>query len=415
MLGDPFGELFQFIDRKLVSPDRTAAGIEEKLMKEKFIEMKPIYDIVIDYIIKNNGVLYGGFALNEMLPNELKFYDKFTLPDYDCFLKDASKKAIELADKLIEQNHKYTEVKNAIHENTFKVFTNFESVADFTQLNKDELDLILKKAVPLNYDGNRKIKVCSRDLLKAFAYIELCSPMSASYRWIKVYKRLLLFENTFELQSSSTASIDDVIQEQTKLDEKYYNLYSQMKKYLVKQGVVFSGFYSLQKHLKKTYDKGAKYMEVLSYKPEKDLDNIIKIAHEKGFADVKVVTNKKYDHIIPVHVDIYVNDGSSKKYVKVLTIYDTTNQCFAYLKDNKKLVTSIFFELYKLYMKRFMNDTQDDKLDLLIQHLVHVSSSIDFKNGFTEHCYGYSKSMTSIKKSIWDKNKKIVLYRPKRQ
>uniref|UniRef100_A0A6C0CUY5 Poly(A) polymerase catalytic subunit domain-containing protein n=1 Tax=viral metagenome TaxID=1070528 RepID=A0A6C0CUY5_9ZZZZ len=414
MFGDPFGELFQFIDRKLVSPDRTAAGIEEKLMKEKFIEMKPIYDIVIDYIIKNNGVLYGGFALNEMLPNELKFYDKFTLPDYDCFLKDASKKAIELADKLIEQNHKYTEVKNAIHENTFKVFTNFESVADFTQLNKDELDLILKKAVPLNYDGNRKIKVCSRDLLKAFAYIELCSPMSASYRWIKVYKRLLLFENTFELQSSSTASIDDVIQEQTKLDEKYYDLYSEIKKYLIKQGVVFSGIYSLQKHLGKSYGKGAKYMEVLSRKPEKDLNNIIRIAHEKD-VDVKVITHKKYDHLIPTHVDIYVSDGSSKKHAKVLTIYDTSNQCFAYFKDNNKLVTSIFFELYKLYMKRFIEDNEDEKVDLLIQHLVHVSSSINFKNGFTENCYGYSKSMNSIKKSIWDKNKKIVLYRPKRE
>ena len=410
MFGDPILELFQLIDQKLKSPDKKATEIEEKFMKEKFIEMRPIYDIVIDFIIKNDGVLYGGFALNEMLPNDLKFYDQFTLPDYDCFLKNASKKAVNLADVLIDNKYKYTEVKNALHENTFKVFTNFESVADFTQLNEDELDIIYHKSVVLYYKNNKKIRVCSRDLLKAFAYIELCSPVSASYRWIKVYKRLLMFENTFPVKSKSTKSLQNIISTNTQLPNTYDSIYSKFKKYFVDEKVVFSGVYSLHKHLGITVDKGAKYLEILSSQPEKHLKEVVEMANDMN-TSVKVITNKKYNHLIPVNVDVYLRFGS-KKYFKVLTIYDSSNQCISYFKHKDKLVSSIYFELYKCYIMRFLQEQENDELDLLIQTLTTISSRIDFKDGFTENCYGYSKSMGSIKKSIWDNNKKIVFYRP---
>ena len=42
---------------------------------------------------------------------------------------------------LISKKYSYTEVKNALHENTYKIFSNFEAVADFTELNPMEQEL----------------------------------------------------------------------------------------------------------------------------------------------------------------------------------------------------------------------------------------------------------------------------------
>ena len=411
MLGDSLDnifDLFRNIDKKLESPEKIAKEIEDEFLQQKLATMSKVFDLTIEFIVKKQGVLYGGFAINEMLPNELKFYDKLTLPDYDCFIKNAPEVAKELADLLISKKHAYTEVKNALHEHTYKIFSNFEAVADFTELNAMEQQLIRDTAIQLNYKKH-KILVCSRNVLKAFAYIELCTPMSASHRWIKVYQRTLLFENTFPVMSVTNEAISDVLKSRYIIPKSLKQPYTAIRDYLVQEGVVFCGAVSVGKYLKSGSSlSGPKRIEALSTEPERHLEAIVHLL-EKMKTVVKVVTHNSYEHLIPVYVEIFVRNDTSK-FEKVLTLFDSTNHCFSYFNDRGKKFSSIYFELYKMYIFSAIYGS-NKKDDLIIQHLVKAYSTS--KNNFTHECYGNFKTMSAIKKSVWDNNKKIVFYRPK--
>lgn len=413
MLGESYQQLidmFTIIDHKLKSPEMVAKEVEDKYIQQKLKVMKNIYNITENFIKKNDGVLYGGFALNALLPTELKFYDVLTLPDYDAFVSKPELLSKQLADELIKSDYGYTEVKHALHENTYKVFSNFESVADLTGMNKKSMQIISKKA-ELTKHNNKTIKVCSKDFLKSFAYFELCLPQGASYRWVKVYKRLLIFENQFPIKPQTSSY--DIELEKYLLSDDLYPLYKAIKSYLVDQDVVFSGLYSLIEHLQHTtIPKKAKYMEVISVNPNEDLDAVINIIKETANYKVKVVTNNEYPDLMTVHVDIFVRSKSQKEWDKILTIFDSSNNCFAFFKRSAKKITTVYYELYKMYMRRFIYD--DASNDWFIYTLTKqiLSSNDNTEMRFTDDCYGYNKSMSAIKKSIWDNKKKILYYRP---
>lgn len=405
-------DMFKVIDKKLESPENIAKEVEKKYVEQKLKTMKNIYNITENFIIENKGVLYGGFALNALLPSDLKFYDDIALPDYDCFVTKANVKSKDLADILIAQKYSYTEVKHALHENTYKIFSNFESVADFTEMGKETMNVI-REGSDIILHNNKKLMVCGKDLLKAFAYLELCLPLGASYRWVKVYKRLLIFENAFPIKKETTI---DMSQQLTLfvLPKGFYSLYRDLKSYLESENVIFSGVYSLMEHLDvRVLKKQAKCMEVLSIHPEKHLQDVLDIIKQEASVDVKLVTNKKYPEIANVNIDIYVKNEKSKHYVKLLTIHDISNNCFSYFSVRKKRVTSIYYELYKLYLRRSLfKDTSGDPYINALTDKITTSKTGDIMN-FTDNCYGPNKSMSAIKKSIWDNNKKIVFYRPK--
>ena len=49
--------IFNVIDRKLVSPEEVADKVEKKYMKQKLTVMKRIFDITLNYIVDNDGII----------------------------------------------------------------------------------------------------------------------------------------------------------------------------------------------------------------------------------------------------------------------------------------------------------------------------------------------------------------------
>ena len=177
--------IMEFIDSQLKYVDSVSSEIDEQNASDKYVILSEIFDIIQKFITKNNAILYGGLALNLLLPLKMRFYDKSTLPDFDCFMRKADDKSIELVDSLVQNGFEYTEVKHAIHEGTYKVFSNFESVADITSLNPIEHNLMMHNCQEVKYNSGW-IKVASTDYLKAMAYKELSLPVTAHFRWTKV-------------------------------------------------------------------------------------------------------------------------------------------------------------------------------------------------------------------------------------
>ena len=108
-------------------------------------EIKNIIKIVEDFLKKKKCICYGGTAINNILPEQDKFYNKnIELPDYDFFSSNALIHAKELADLYYKYGYEEVEAKAGIHYGTFKVFVNYIPVADITHLDSKIFKVIKK-------------------------------------------------------------------------------------------------------------------------------------------------------------------------------------------------------------------------------------------------------------------------------
>lgn len=151
-------------------------------------DLRQILNLVEDFLRKKHRMCYGGMAINAHLPSSQKFYDlRKTLPDYDFFTPSPEKDAAELKTMLEAAGFDPVVTRLGIHEGTFKVFVDYNSVADLTFMPIWMYKLLQKRA--LIVDG---IYYTDSDFLRMGMYLELSRPRGEVERWDKVYKRLLL-------------------------------------------------------------------------------------------------------------------------------------------------------------------------------------------------------------------------------
>ena len=78
-------------------------------------EIQNIIDILEDFLRKNKILCYGGTAINNILPEQARFYNKsIEIPDYDFFSPNAEQLAKQLADKYYKAGYVETEAKSGV-------------------------------------------------------------------------------------------------------------------------------------------------------------------------------------------------------------------------------------------------------------------------------------------------------------
>jgi hypothetical protein len=415
-------DLYDKIEVRLTTPDALAEKINTDKMNAKLKASSKMLKIVEKFIKVNEGILYGGLAMNSLLPKELRFYEDNELPDFDFFTIDAGELSIKLSDHLQENNFKYTEVKHAIHEGTYKVFTNFQDVADITELSQHEYDIIFKMSVPKKVTY-KTLKMAPVDFIKALAYLELCIPLGASFRWTKVYKRLLLFENAYPIKTIEQEEdnlLDEMFIQNELPDGKFHKLYNQIKSFIKSEERVLVNLEAIRFYMQKTKQatipKIKTNIQFLSIDKDFDIENITsKIRAMK--MEYKTETYCDFTSFLPKKHVIYVKEDADSKFIKMVTIYEAQSHCFSYLKNRGSLYCSVYFLFYIYYFKRLLKGTtkcpQIDNTLIMLQRLTYDTENLsELLPLFTENCYGIEKTMSAIKKNIWDDKKKILFYRP---
>jgi hypothetical protein len=438
--------IYDYIEKSLEEPDDVYNQLEEVKQKEKLKNIKPILEVVENFIMRRKGLLYGGTALNFLLPSDLKFYGPYEIPDYDFFHPDAGTLAKEIADELYSQGYKYTEVKNALHEGTYKVYSNFESVADVTEVPTSAHRILLRGAKKVSVRG-RKLPVSPVNFLKAMAYKELCMPISSAFRWSKVYRRLLLLERayplTLRISKTFKGDSDDVFSDDL-LPMEFEPIEMIVRRFVANNSLVYIGGEATYHYLKKHMDcavyvdsvKRLRFLSTTMNKTAKDLIKMLKRRNKRILT--KMECFEEFSIFLPRKCQVWVKLPVSKDYVKVATIYDASDNCYSIVPgtiSNSKstniskhvanpmpqpsYVCSIFFMYYIIYLKtviyprRSVYASKVDKLTLLklSETFMNNDEGTIFKT-FTTDCYGNKMGQTAVKKSIWDKKKKILYYRP---
>jgi hypothetical protein len=149
---------------------------------------------VVEAFLKNHPVLcYGGTAINNLLPVKDRFYNpERDIPDYDFFSKTPQEHATIVANQLAKKGIANIEVKPGMHLGTFKVFANYEGVADITFLEPVIFDKLWSADIV-----KEGIHYVTPNFLRMSMYLELSRPRGDVSRWTKVYGRLELLNKHY--------------------------------------------------------------------------------------------------------------------------------------------------------------------------------------------------------------------------
>ena len=384
---------------------RNAVELAEKKVGEKQVnspEVKKIIEIVEDFLRHKKCVCYGGTAINNLLPNDDKFYDKnIELPDYDFFSSNAVNDAIELANIYHSNGYKDVEAKAGQHFGTYKVFVNYLPVADITHIEPKLFKMIYNDSIKV--DG---VYYAPPNFLRMSMYLELSRPMGDVSRWEKVFKRLNLLNKNYPIKGEKceqelfikTFENDDVHD-----DNKEYELYNSVKNRLITHGVVFFGGYAFSLYsniIRKKYNRTPEF-DVISEEPDKIARIIQEMLKSDGYKNIKIKNKPSIGEIVSPHIEISVN----KK--PIVFIYEPTG-CSSYNtikikgKNIKIATIDTMLSFYLAFL--YEDDSKYDKNRILCmaEYLFRVQSKNKFKQygilkRFSLNCYGNQPTREDMK------------------
>jgi hypothetical protein len=376
-------------------------------------EVQKIIDIVEEFIRHKKLICYGGTAINNILPEEERFYNKdIEIPDYDFFSQNALNDAKELTDIYYKKGFLDVEAKSAQHHGTYKVFVNYIPVADITFM-PNEIYNILKKDT-ISIDG---ILYAPPNFLRMSMYLELSRPAGDTSRWEKILKRLMLLNKNYPITDINCNEID--FQREMENKENQSKIYENVKNTLINQGVVFFGGFSnvlysqyMPKNLQKKIENIADF-DVLSNNPEKTAEIVKERLDDNGVKHVKIIKHSNIGVIIPEHYEVRIGKDS------ILFIYKPIG-CHSYniLMMNGKKVrvatidTMLSFYLAFLYANKPYYNQFIDRILCMSKFLFDVQqknrlSQKGLLKRFSILCYGHQESIEEMKAKKAEKYKEL--------
>jgi hypothetical protein len=269
-------------------------------------EVKHIIGIVENFLRKKQLICYGGLSINELLPKQDQFYNKdIEIPDYDFYSSNALNDAKELVDLYVANGFQEVEGKSGQHHGTYKVFVNFIPVADITYIPKDLFNAIKKESIKV-----AGILYSPPNLLRMNMFLELSRPAGDISRWEKVLKRLTLLNKNYPLSAKQCSTVQ--FQRQMEDSEYANNIYENVQRTLIDQGVVFFGGYALSmysqympKNLRHQLEKIPDF-DVLSEEPMLTAQIVKERLSDINVKDVKIIKRPGVGEVIAPHYEIKV-------------------------------------------------------------------------------------------------------------
>jgi len=367
-------------------------------------EVKEMITIVENFIKQKGLVCYGGISINALLPDDHKIYNQdVDLPDYDFFSPDALNDAKALANLYHELGYSDVEARSGQHHGTYKVFVNYQGMADITSLPRDLYDIIKKKSVRVN-----GISHVDPNFLRMSMYLELSRPAGDTSRWEKVMKRLTLINRFYPIDRSACKSIKPLNKEETTNNAELVEV---VKDTLINQGVVFFGGFAISQYVNympnKTNSKitthESSYFDVISLNPETTAEILVERLKDIKVNNVKIIKREPVGEIIPLHYEIKVGSRT------VAFIYKPV-ACHSYniIKIKNQTVkiatidTMLSFYLAFLYSNRPYFSNYSNRILCMSEFLFDVQNKNRLKQHgllqrFSITCYGKQETVEEMR------------------
>lgn len=378
--------------------------INYSVLQKKYAETIDIISEVSEFIKKKKLLLYGGYALNLLLPKKDKFYKDFTMNDYDCLSPSAKADATELSQILSNKNYEYIKIKHALHENTFKVYVNFVQILDITQIPRHLYNKFLnisesERSTPIYNYYKGEYLLAPIVFLKSNLHYELSRPLSSYFRWEKIYKRSLVFSNIVRKNIKSKP-----LPQPLKYNQKYIKHVVQYIKdndLPIVNDYTFR-FFKLERNFNNTYH----YLQILSLDIEKTKNDLLEILHDYKDINVVYFASDMFKNHYTIEIDGF----------KLIKIVNAGGDCFSYKSNKGFKIGSYDCVLYFLYMEYLLQQINGNNNVGLLNAAIELENHVhqNFENSpqkrLETQCYGANHSLRNILVSKWKKKQTIKYY-----
>lgn len=287
-------------------------------------------EIVEDFLKTHRVMCYGGTAINNLLPEEDRFYNPDRdIPDYDFFSETPQLHATLLADRLTSEGFSSVEVKPGMHLGTFKVFADYIGVADISHMDESIFRKLWKESIE-----KAGIRYVPPSFLRMSMYLELSRPRGDVSRWKKVYSRLLLLNKHYEEKCPT-------ISEEFELKELTPEMKQSIEELIIKEGIVLLGFNAARMQSKGFIRNWTFPLDLLctSDKINKIAKDIVKILKER----VRIKSVSAFEELIPAFTEI------EKAGTTLIRIYET-DACHSYHETSTGLKVASIPTLLQFFL-----------------------------------------------------------------
>jgi len=403
-----FQECEMTVLRSAIKENKKASG--KRIVSDA--DVQKMISIVEEFIRKKKLVCYGGTAINNILPENARFYDKEAeIPDYDFFSSNAMDDAKELADIYYKNEYTNVEAKAGVHYGTYKVFVNFIPIADITQLPKLLFDSIKRDSIKRS-----GIHYTPPNYLRMSMYLELSRPNGDVSRWEKVLERLNLLNKYYPLTTSDCDNID--FQRKMELDmSEQEQIYLTTRDVFIDEGVVFFGGYASGLYSKNIKNGDKRELQkipdfdVLSEDIEKTALILKEQLEENGVKNVKIKRNDAIGEVIPENIEVSVG-----KY-DIVAIIHKPIACHSYNEitiQDRVIKIATIDTIMSLYLSFVYGDKKlhDVRLLCMAKYLFSIQEKNKLKQRgilkrFANQCYGKQTTIEDIRSEKTQKFKEL--------
>lgn len=163
------------------------------LYEPTYKEMTLVYNLIKNYIIKTNKIVYGGIAQNlfikqknpkDVFYKEINgvFYNWPNLADIEFYSFNPIQDAVNITELLLKSGFKNIEAKEGVHPDTYKLFINFINYCDISYL-----PIYIYNNLPTQIINN--MRCTNIYFMLADSYRVLTDPLTSYWRLDKTINR----------------------------------------------------------------------------------------------------------------------------------------------------------------------------------------------------------------------------------
>ena len=370
--------------------EKIAEEKAEEIERKNYEKYKELFEKTAHYLKRQKVLLYGGYALNDLLPTNLKIYKEEALPDIDFFSYEPKKIAIHLVKSFRKDGFHTASFSEALHPGTYKVFVHGLQVADITGISKASFQRLAKNSVI----GASGIAIVDPQYLRMSLHM-LMSQAVDSHRWSKVFKRLISFYKVYPPKRCSLKKPEKELPR-----EIVNTLYEKIQR---DQYVLFGARELQLMHDKKdattTTPEHLPAIQILvDADPEVVATNFMEEMKSFQFT-VKVF---EQDDFIPKHAFLIYKKRN------VLGIY-AANACMTYVDMNQMRIASIHTML-RMYLSMALSTYSHFTKPEVMEELECITSSLSYLQQKTHHrkrkvlqeflvdCYGTQPGLITLRR-----------------
>lgn len=392
-------------------------GEAEKETLKKYNEHKSLFYAVKTFLVKKKRVLYGGTALNEILPKDKKFYPKEQLPDYDVFTPTPKKDAIELGKYLQKKGYQYISIKKGFwHKGTFKVYAEFQPVVDLTYIRPKFYKFLLKESRknPVENQSDPGLKVSPPVILFWAFYQELSKPRGSLHRLQKVFGRFKIFQKEFKIEKEkeTTFSLEQIPSE--------HLIYLEgIRDYVKKNQIAFVGGFAVGLQLGKNRRNkidccsipGIPVFDILSGDMRATLQDLRKILPEFNLEKIEPY---HLIEIMPARYILKSKDGN-QEFARILDAstgcYSTDKICGYNVGNLDTILNYLYSQLINnMFFKTTIHGiAAKEYTKAIIQALEKENNKKTIRERFHLRCWGKERTKEDVLKEQWRNKNKIFI------